>query len=69
MKRIYILTFLLFMLLSCQGEGEYFCKDCYLPCDGVTYSEQGNCPYCDKELIKESDVDSDKRIAADSTEG
>jgi hypothetical protein len=40
----------------------YVCKPCDLSCDKLSFTESGICPHCNMELIKKSDLISEKEL-------
>lgn len=60
--RIYAIVVLL-VLSSCKSSQEqYVCTPCNLACDELTFPESGNCPHCNMELVKMSDLEKEIRL-------
>ncbi|WP_273567450.1 hypothetical protein [Maribacter halichondriae] len=60
--KIYFIVFL-FILTCCKEQKQvYVCTPCDLACDELAFSQAGNCPNCNMELIPKSELVPEKEL-------
>lgn len=70
MRNPFAFILLLFLgLTSCQTKkGDYVCTPCDLECDNLTFFDAGSCPHCGMALVKESELNTEKRLVLNQIE-